>query len=86
MHLTIKEIFAPQTGLFQQCQTQETAYKFVWDKDIDQTYIQEHIETLGIIIGKALFERISLNCFLSRTIWRQIGSQAILLPDMFSFD
>lgn len=86
MHLTIKEIFSPQTGLFQQCVTEETAYKFVWDKEIDEIYSEEHIETLGIIIGKALFERISLDCFLSRTIWRQIANQPILLPDIFSFD
>ena len=86
MHLTIQCIFSPETGLFKQCQTQETAYQFVWEKDIDETYAAEYIETLGLIIGKALFERISLDCFLSRTIWRQIGSQAIFLPDIFSFD
>lgn len=34
MHLTMKAIFSHETGLFTHCKTQETAYKFVWDKDI----------------------------------------------------
>jgi hypothetical protein len=37
------------------------------------------MKILGIIIGKAIFERISINCYLDRTILRQIASQQIHL-------
>ena len=42
--------------------------------------------SLGIILGKALFDRISLNCYLNRTILRQICQQTVMLHDVYSFD
>jgi E3 ubiquitin-protein ligase HUWE1 len=41
---------------------------------------------LGIIIGKALFERISLNCFLTKSIWRQICNKPVRQGDFFFYD
>lgn len=41
---------------------------------------------LGIVIGKALFDRIPLDCFLTRSIWRQICSQEVQLCDFYSYD
>ena len=41
---------------------------------------------LGIIIGKALFDRIPLDCFLNRSIWRQICSQEVHFSDFYSHD
>lgn len=41
---------------------------------------------LGIIIGKALFERIPLKCFLNYTILRQICSQNIQMNDIYTYD
>jgi hypothetical protein len=86
MYMFIKQIFDKQAGIFEQCVTEETAYKFVWDKQIEVREIIDNIEVLGIIIGKALFERVSLNCFLNRTILRQVCQQAVLMEDTFSFD
>lgn len=41
---------------------------------------------LGIVVGKALFDRIPLDCFLTRSIWRQICSQDVQLCDFYSYD
>jgi len=41
---------------------------------------------LGIVIGKAIFERIPLKCFLNYTILRQICSQPIQMNDIFTYD
>jgi hypothetical protein len=41
---------------------------------------------LGVVIGKALFERISIGCHLNKTLLRQVCWQRANLPDIFSFD
>jgi E3 ubiquitin-protein ligase HUWE1 len=41
---------------------------------------------LGIVVGKALFDRIPLDCFLTRAIWRQICGQKVELCDFYSYD
>ena len=34
---------------------------------------------LGVIIGKAIFERIPVNCFMDRTILRQLcGGEVVI--------
>jgi hypothetical protein len=66
--------------------TDETAYKFIWDNKLNEQYALENVGILGIIIGKALFERVSLNCFLNRTILRQVCQQTVLMHDTYSFD
>ena len=68
------------------CKSDETAYKFVWDKQLDFDYAQPFVRLLGIIIGKALFERVSLNCYLNRGIWRKISGYTNFLHDAYSFD
>lgn len=44
------------------------------------------VKLLGMIIGKALFERISLNCFLTKSIWRQISSKPVHQGDFYFYD
>ena len=39
-----------------------------------------------MIIGKALFERISLNCYLTKSIWRQICGKKVREGDFFFYD
>ena len=43
MHLVMSSVFSKEIGLFEQCKTQETAYKFIWDRDIDPDYAEEYI-------------------------------------------
>jgi E3 ubiquitin-protein ligase HUWE1 len=86
MHMFVKEVFAPETAIFAPCATDETAYKFVWDKQLDEEFALENLSALGVIIGKALFERVSLNCYLNRSILRQLCHQNVMLCDVYSFD
>lgn len=44
------------------------------------------MKILGMIIGKALFERISIGCYLDRTVLRQVMGQAVYLEDVYSYD
>lgn len=41
---------------------------------------------LGVLMGKAIFDRISINCRLNHTIIRQLCSQALHINDVYSFD
>ena len=41
---------------------------------------------LGVVMGKALFERIPLKCYLNYTILRQLCGQPVQMNDVFSYD
>lgn len=41
---------------------------------------------LGVVIGKAIFERIPLKCFLNYTILRQLCCQPIQVNDIYTYD
>ena len=41
---------------------------------------------LGMVMGKAIFDRVSINCPLNKTILRQIANQPVFLPDFISYD
>jgi hypothetical protein len=47
-------------------------YKTKWDEDLDEEFSSELFELFGIIVGKAVFEKIPLQTYLDRTILRQI--------------
>ncbi len=40
----------------------------------------------GVILGKAIFERIPLNCYLDKTLLRQLCGQKVQLADVSGFD
>ena len=44
------------------------------------------MKILGLIIGKALFERISISCYLDRTILRQITGSPVHFEDFYTYD
>ena len=79
MHLTLKEIFGKNAGIFQMTDCQELSYKFIWDKELVEEYVIENMKVLGLIIGKAIFDRIPINCYFDRTIIRQIIGDPIHL-------
>ena len=41
---------------------------------------------LGTMLGKAIFDRIPVKCFLNRTILRQIANQPVHIHDFFDYD
>ena len=44
------------------------------------------MKVLGLIIGKAIFDRISVNCYFDRTILRQICGGILHLEDVYTYD
>lgn len=90
MHLCVKDMFNSNVAdLFKLCKTDETAYRFVVEhgkSEIEDEFRMDISYLLGIIIGKALFDRIPLDCFLTRSIWRQVCSQDVQFCDFYSYD
>ena len=90
MNIAIKEIFNFQVaGLFRLCEGEQTSYRFIVDPEEteDEISLRTRVATLlGIIIGKAFFQRISLNCFLTKSIWRQICGKKVTFGDFYFYD
>lgn len=61
-------------------------YRLKWDDEMDEYFSCQLLTLLGIIIGKAIFERIPLTCFLDRSILRQICNQAVKFEDIYGYD
>lgn len=56
---------------------------------VNRTNRKVFVETariIGFVIGKSLIERIPLNCYLNRTIYRIIANQPVYLSDMYNYD
>lgn len=88
MHMVIKEMFDESTGIFQLCKTDDVMYKLKWDEDIDEEFSAELLILFGVILGKAIFEKISIGCYLDRTLLRQLLSvdNEVRLCDIFGYD
>lgn len=73
-NLTMKEIVHPESGMFKLAETEDVTYKINYDADpVD--HVLDCFRLLGIIVGKAIFERIPINAFLDRTIIRHMLGQ-----------
>jgi hypothetical protein len=85
MNLCIKEIFNPELGLLKLCDTSATFYKFNSNENVAELF-EVAAKILGIVIGKAVFERIPLECPLNYTVLRQLCGQPIQLNDVYTYD
>ncbi len=85
VNLSIIEAFSPDLGMFKLCETDETAYKIVVSKANFQVFV-EIGRILGFVIGKSLIEKIPLNCYFNRTLYRILTNQPIYLSDMYNYD
>ncbi len=85
MNLCIKEIFDPSLGMFKLCDSTSTYYKFHLNEQVLDLF-EVASEILGVVIGKAIFERIPLSCPLNYTILRQLCTQPIHMNDVFTYD
>lgn len=88
MHMVIDEMFDEATGIFRLCNTDDTMYKLKWDEDIDEEFSGELLILYGVILGKAIFEKIPVSSYLDRTILRQLASRDahIEFADIFGYD
>jgi E3 ubiquitin-protein ligase HUWE1 len=73
MHLVIKEVFDKATGIFSVCKTDDLMYRLKWDEEIDEEFSSELLVLFGVILGKAIFEKIPINSYLDRTLLRQLA-------------
>jgi E3 ubiquitin-protein ligase HUWE1 len=64
--------------------TEEFTYKFSSHSQSDLK--ANAFELLGLVFGKAIFEKIPLNCYLDRTIIKQILEKEIILSDIVYYD
>ena len=85
MHMIIKEMF-DEAGIFERTNTNEVMYKIRWDKDLDTEFATDLFSLFGTILGKAIFERIPLTCYLDRTLLRQLSGQKVKLEDISGYD
>jgi hypothetical protein len=61
-------------------------YKIRADKDLDDEFAGSLFMLFGVILGKAIFERMPLNCYLDRTLLRQLCSQKVRMSDVNGYD
>lgn len=87
MHLVVKELFERgEFCIFEKADTDELCFRVNADDEIDQEFSTELFCFLGVVFGKALFERMTLDCYLDRTFLRLVLGQVISLADMHSYD
>ena len=86
--MVIKEMFDDFTGMFQLCKTDDLMYRLKWDEDIDEEFSSELLVLFGVILGKAIFEKIPINSYLDRTLLRQLlgVNNSVTMSDIFGFD
>ena len=61
-------------------------YKLKWDEDMFEEFSQPLLTLFGLILGKAIFERIPLTTYLDRTLLRQICNGSVKIQDIYGFD
>lgn len=72
-------------GMFINAETSDVSYKVNKDADYDE-HIINCFKLLGKIIGKTIFERITMNAFFDRTLINYILGRNTTLEDIFFYD
>ena len=88
MRLVIAEMFDYSTGIFQICNTSDTMYRLKWDEEVDEEFTAELLTLYGVLLGKAIFEKIPVTSYLDRTLLRQLAcpNSHTQLQDIFGYD
>lgn len=85
VHLILTETFSSEKELFARAQTEEVIYH-INPKAQDSAKNLELYNLVGKVIGKAVFEQISVEVPLDRFIMRQILQSEFTLDDLLSYD
>ena len=85
INLTVKEMMHPDSGMFVLADTEDATYKINADADTDE-HVLDCFRLLGIVVGKAVFERTPINAFFDRSIIRHILGQSVMVDDMYFYD
>jgi E3 ubiquitin-protein ligase HUWE1 len=67
----MKEIVHPESGMFELAETDDVTYKINTGAEA-MDHVLDCFRLLGIVVGKAIFERIPINAYFDRTIIRHI--------------
>ena len=70
-NLIMKEIIHPESGMFEIAETEDVSYKINANADVDE-HVLDCFKLLGIVVGKAIFERNPINTYFDRTIIRHM--------------
>mmetsp|Transcript_13518 Transcript_13518/g.25426 ORF Transcript_13518/g.25426 Transcript_13518/m.25426 type:complete len:446 (-) Transcript_13518:2488-3825(-) len=81
LNLLTEKLFDPELQLFQQCETETVCYTLIPDTDK-----QDLCRFAGRIFGKALFDNVSIPCYLSKIIYKHLTQQPIELADLRFLD
>lgn len=71
INLIMKEIVHPESGMFELAETDDVTYKINTGAEA-MDHVLDCFRLLGIVVGKAIFERIPINAYFDRTIIRHI--------------
>lgn len=79
------EICKNEKGLFKQCETEDVFYQ-INPKAPDTKENLEIYKLFGKIIGKALFEQMTIPVQLTRLLTKQIVNDKLVLEDLVAYD
>lgn len=85
INLLMKEIIHPESGMFVLAETDEITYRINSNAD-PCDHVLDCFRLLGIVVGKAIFERTPINVYFDRTLIRHILGQPVVLEDIYSYD
>lgn len=84
--MVVKEVFDESTGIFALGNCQEIVYKLKWDEDLDEEFSTELFRLFGTILGKAIFQKIPMLCYIDRTLLRQLCDDPVKIQDIYGYD
>lgn len=61
-------------------------YHLNWDEDVDKDIAAEWLMLFGVVIGKAIFERIPMQGLLDRVILRHLIGDNVKIEDIYGHD
>lgn len=74
-----------EAGLFEKADTGDITYKLKGENEMKGGFI-EMAKVFGLVLAKAIFEKVPVQIYLDRTFLRSLLSQEVELPDIYSFD
>jgi len=72
-------------GLFEKADTENFTYKLRCENDNKENMLQM-AKVFGLVLGKALFEKVPVQLYLDRTLIRSLMGQEVELEDVYTFD
>ena len=84
--LVAHELLNPENKLFRQCEADEISY-FISEDNEEEKDRDEIFYFVGLFMAKALFDKIPINLWLSKAIYKHIlGEDGIELKELKQFD